>query len=104
MKKILEKRNDIVFYIKMFPLVKIHPNAYKKSKTIVCKKSLKLLEDAFEKKKIPEPTCKTNAIDENMKLAEKLGITGTPSIILPDGRVFSGAYKADDLLKMILNN
>ena len=37
-KKITATRKDIAFFIKMFPLA-IHPNAYEKSKSIVCSKS-----------------------------------------------------------------
>ncbi|HDH53068.1 MAG TPA: hypothetical protein ENH24_01120 [Nitrospirae bacterium] len=101
MKKIVEKRKDIAFYLKMYPLTSIHPDAYNKSKTIVCEKSLKLLEDAYEKKPIPAPTCTTDAIDKNIELAKKLGIRGTPAIILPDGRLLSGNQKAEDLIKLI---
>ena len=88
MKKVIEERKDIAFYIKMFPL-KIHPAAYEKAKAIVCEKSLTLLDEAFEKKPLPKPKCETSVIDENIKLAEKLGISGAPSLILPDGRVIS---------------
>ncbi len=101
MKKVVEKRKDIVFLIKMFPLTKIHPEAYEKSKAIVCEKSLKLLEDAFNKKALPKPKCETDIIDKNIELAKQLGITGTPASILPDGRVLSGAVKADILIKKI---
>ncbi len=101
MKKIVKKRNDIAFYLKMYPLTSIHPEAYNKSKAIVCEKSLKLLEDAYEKKPIPAPTCTTDAIDKNIELAKKLGIRGTPAIILPDGRLLSGNQKAEDLIKLI---
>jgi len=106
MKQILENRKDIAFFIKMFPLMKIHPDAYRKSKTIVCEKSLKLLDDAFKKKALPEPTCDTTIIDDNIKLAGSLGITGAPTIILPDGRIISGFVKADALIDKIdgINN
>lgn len=101
MKKILEKRKDIAFYLKMFPLVKIHPKAYEKSTAIVCKKSLKLLEDNFAGKKLPPPECKTKEIDENLKLGERLGITGTPAIIFPDGSIAPGAMDANALIARI---
>ena len=52
MKKVIEKRKDIAFFIKMYPLP-MHKGAYEKSKTIVCEKSLALLEDAFAKKTLP---------------------------------------------------
>lgn len=100
-KKVLEKRKDIAFYIKMLPLVKLHPKAYDKSMAIVCEKSLKLLEDSFAGKGLPERKCKTSEIDENIKLGEKLGIRGTPAIILPDGGVIPGYKDADSLISMI---
>ena len=102
MKKIIEERKDIVFYLKVYPL-KNQPEAYEKSKTILCEKSLALLEDAFEKKPIPKPKCETSAVDENIKLAQKLGITSVPSVILPDGRVFPGYKDARSLIQLIGN-
>ncbi|MEK6790397.1 MAG: DsbC family protein [Deltaproteobacteria bacterium] len=109
-KNILEKRKDIAFYIKMFPLP-MHPEAYDKSKAIVCAslnakggkggKGAKLLADAFAGKKLPKATCDTKEVDNNIKLAGELGITGTPGIILPDGRLISGYVPADTLLNLI---
>lgn len=84
----------------MYPL-KIHPNAYEKSRAIVCEKSLSLLEDAFAKKQIPKPSCETTVIDENIKLGEKLGINGTPAIILPNGSLIPGYKDADSLISLI---
>jgi len=101
MKKVLEKRKDVVFYLKLFPLVKLHPKAYEKSMAIACKKSLELLEDNFAGKKLPPPECKTKEIDENLKLGEKLGLRGAPAIILPDGGIVPGAMGADALISRI---
>ncbi len=100
LKKIVKKRKDIAFLLKMYPLA-IHPEAYDKSKAIVCKKSLKLLEDAFAGKKLPPPSCETTVIDDNIKLARKLGIEGTPAIIFPDGRLIPGYVDADTLLEVL---
>ena len=102
MKKIVEERKDIAFFIKMNPL-KIHPAAYEKAKAIVCEKSLTLLEDAHEKKPLPKPSCETSVIDENMKLAEKLGLSSVPVLIFPDGRVMPGYRDAKTLLSLIGN-
>lgn len=107
LKNVVELRKDVAIYFKLFPLVQIHPQAYKKSKAIVCEKSnekaLALLDDAFAKKTIPEPSCETKIIDENIALAKKLGISSTPILILDDGRVVRGALKAEDLIKAIDN-
>jgi thiol:disulfide interchange protein DsbC len=100
MKKIIQERKDIAFYIKLFPL-KSHPEAYEKSKAIVCEKSLALLEDAYEKKPLPKPKCETRAIDENIALTGKLGINSLPSLILPDGRVVRGYKDAETLKELI---
>ena len=96
----IEKRKDIVFFIKMYPLP-MHKDAYDKAKAIVCEKSLSLLEDAFENKPLPAPKCETSALDENIKLAEKLGIRGTPAIILPNGTLVPGYKEADPLITLI---
>ncbi|MDQ7787594.1 MAG: DsbC family protein [Thermodesulfovibrionales bacterium] len=100
-KKVIEKRKDIVFFVKLFPL-KMHPDAYDKAKAIVCEKSsLALLNDVFDKKQISKPKCETKVIDENIKLAEKLGITGTPAMILPNGILVPGYKEADALIELI---
>lgn len=100
MKKILQERADIAFYLKLYPL-NIHKDAYWKSKSIVCNKSIQMLEDNFEKKAIPKTDCDTDEIDDNIKLAESLGITGTPTLILPDGRVYAGMLPAGKLIELI---
>lgn len=100
MKKVIEKRKDIAFFIKLFPLP-FHKGADVKAKAIVCEKSLAMLEDAFAKKPLPSPKCETTAIEENIKLAEKLGIRGTPAIILPSGNIIPGYRDADALISLI---
>jgi len=100
MEKVLKERKDIAFYILLFPLA-MHKDAYWKSKSIVCNRSLKMLEDAFAKKEIPKPECDTKEIDANMKVAQALGITGTPALVLPDGRVHTGMMPAKQLIDFI---
>jgi len=103
LKKVVSERKDIAFYIKLFPLVKLHPDAYRKSKSIVCERSLQLLDNAFTGKDIPSPSCETDQIDKNIKLGESLGIRGTPTLILQDGTVLSGYTTADKLIALIDN-
>ena len=100
MKKVVAERKDIAFYIILYPLP-MHKEAYGKSKAILCEKSLALLEAAFEKKPLPKPKCDTKAVDENIKLAEKLGISGTPAVIFPDGTLIPGAMEAEAIVKQI---
>ncbi|TAN39703.1 MAG: hypothetical protein EPN25_10380 [Nitrospirae bacterium] len=100
MKKVLEKRKDIAFYIILYPLP-MHKDAARKAKSIMCEKSLSMLEDVFAKKAIPDPKCETKVIDENMKLAEKLGISGTPALIFSDGRLVPGYIEADKIIEAV---
>ncbi len=101
MKIIRKARKDIVFFIKLLPL-KTHPSAYKKAKAIVCQRSMRMLERALDGKSIPEPTCETTEIDDNIDLAERMGITGTPTVILPDGGVEAGIMNAEQLMNLII--
>jgi thiol:disulfide interchange protein DsbC len=96
LKEVIAERKDVVFFVKMFPLP-IHKEAADKAKAIVCEKSLALLDAAFEKKPVAKAKCKTSAVDDNITLGKKLGITGTPTLVMPDGRVISGFRDANAL-------
>jgi len=105
MKQIVGKRDDIAFYMKMFPILQLHPAAYDKSRAIVCqkdnKKAIKLLEDAYAKRDLPKPDCVTDVVKNNIDLAGKLGISGTPTLIFADGYRHNGLIAEDELLKLI---
>lgn len=100
LKKVISEQTDIAFYLKLMPL-SFHPDAYWKSKSILCSKSLKLLEDNFEKKPIPKPDCESKEVDENIKLGAELGITGTPTLIMPDGLIVPGAKDSKTIIDII---
>jgi len=97
MKKVVKRRPDVAFFIKMLPL-KIHPTARKKAEAIICAKSLQLLEDSFAGKPLPDPTCETDQIEKNERLAKKIGVRSTPTLVFPDGRVVPGYKDADRIL------
>jgi thiol:disulfide interchange protein DsbC len=103
LEKVVKEQADISFHILLYPLP-MHKDAYWKSKSIVCDRSLKLLEDAFAQKVIPRKECDTKDIDNNIRLAEALGITGTPTLVAPDGRVQSGMMPAKQVLEFIKKN
>jgi len=100
MKTVITERKDIAFYIFLFPLP-MHKEAYGKSKAIICEQSLDLLDAAFEKKPLPAPSCETTVIDDNIKLAAKLGISGTPAVIFPNGTLIPGAMAASEIIKQV---
>jgi thiol:disulfide interchange protein DsbC len=93
-------KNNIAFYVKMFPLP-MHPNAYDKAKSIICNKSAKMLEDSLLGKKIPKPSCKTDQVDKNIKLARKLKINSTPTLLFPNGIVNPGYITEEQILDIL---
>jgi len=101
LKKVVEADPGIVFFIKMLPLPGLHPDSVRISRTIMCENSLLILEDSFAGKKIPDPDCESDVIDRTIELAGSLGITATPTLVLPDGRVAPGYKPADQILSLI---
>lgn len=100
MKKVVALDPSIAFYIKMMPL-NIHPEAYMIAKSIVCNRSLTMLEESFADRSVPPPLCRGEVVDQTLALARKLGFNSTPTLVMPDGRPFSGFRDAATLLKML---
>lgn len=100
MQEVVARDSDIAFLIKLFPL-KMHPNAYEISKSIICAQSMELLELSFAKQPVPPATCDTTAVDETLALVAELGINSTPTLVLPDGQVVPGFKQAEDLLRLL---
>jgi thiol:disulfide interchange protein DsbC len=103
LKEVVRIDPNIAFLIKLFPL-KMHPNAYGISKSIVCHDSMELLELSFAGKPVPPATCDTKVVDQTLALGPELGVRSTPTLIMPDGLVVPGYKKAAALLAMIGEN
>jgi thiol:disulfide interchange protein DsbC len=102
LKKLATIAPDVAIYVMLFPLP-MHPGAYDKSRTILETKSLELMDKAFDDKEIPKPTKDSSkkAIDEIIKFANSNGISGTPTMVLPDGKIEVGMRDAETLKKML---
>jgi thiol:disulfide interchange protein DsbC len=98
MKKLVEKRPDMAFYLKLFALVSPDP---RKVKSIACGKSLSVLEDAYEHKEVATRECASNEVEDNTKFAKESGITAAPALIFPDGSLQLGFSEAAELEKKI---
>ncbi len=97
-KAVVAKRPDIAFSLKVFALISPDPET---AKSIVCAKSLSMLEDAYERKPVPKRECATKELDENMRFVQANGIDAAPAVIFPDGSLHSGYMPADELEKSI---
>ena len=99
MQEVVKADPGIAFLIKLMPL-KMHPNAYGLSKTILCSANpLSVLEAVFAGAPVAPSACPTTKVDETLATAQQLGIASTPTLILPDGTILPGYKKAPDLLK-----
>jgi thiol:disulfide interchange protein DsbC len=102
LKKVIAENKDMAFYLKLIALP-MHPDARWKSQTMLCANSIKILEDNFEGRPVPKPDCDTKAVDDNINLARELGITGTPTLVMPDGLVVAGVRDAKTIIDMVMN-
>lgn len=100
-KKAAAQDPDVAFLVMPYPRNRNDKATYRKCLAVVCSKSEKLLDDAYAGKEVPAPTCKSDAVDDTMKLAERLKIEGTPTMILPDGRMISGYMETEALLALL---
>jgi thiol:disulfide interchange protein DsbC len=100
-KKAAAKDPEAAFYVMPYPRNRNDKATYARCLAVVCEKSEKMLDDAYAGKELPAPSCKSDAVDETMKLADRLKIQGTPTMILPDGRLISGSMDADALLSLL---
>jgi len=103
LKEVVRRDPNIAFLIKLFPL-KMHPNAYEISKSIICSNSMELLEISFAGKPVPPASCDTAVVDQTLALVAELGIRSTPTLVLPDGLIVPGYKNAEALLALIGEN
>lgn len=77
---------DYTAYIFLLPIKELHPDAVAKSESIWCAKDKKEAWTSWMvKDTTPEKVTCNNPIASNEKLAEQLGVSGTPTIYLEDG-------------------
>lgn len=73
-------------YVFLFPLEDIHPDAKAKAEAIWCAKDKSSAwHDWMINGKMPEKTTCETPLEQNKKLADQLGVSGTPTIYLSDG-------------------
>jgi len=102
LKKLATIAPDVAIYIMLFPLP-MHPGAYDKARTVLETKNLELLDKAFDGKEVPKPANENSkpAIDEIIAFGNANGITGTPTMVMPDGKIEVGMRDAETLRKML---
>ncbi len=112
--KVVEKRPDIKFEIYLFPL-SFHKHAKGIAQNIICASSQKekaeILHKSFEsvknrdKKGLEslEKECKKaeKSLKEVNEFAKQVELTGTPTIVFPEGLSLTGVLRAEDIIKIV---
>lgn len=102
LKKLEKIAPDVAIHVMLMPLP-MHPEAYDKSRTILETQKREYFDAAFEGKAVPKPA-KANskvAVDKIISFAAANGITGTPTLVFPDGSVMVGARDAAELKRIL---
>ena len=85
-----------------FPRAGIGSNSYKKIASAWCAKDKQgALDELKAGKNIDIDVCDPNPISEQYSLGQKLGVTGTPAIVLESGELIPGYLKAPELAKRL---
>jgi thiol:disulfide interchange protein DsbC len=100
LKTVVEKDPDVAFYVKLYSR-NGNPASTEKARSVICAKSLALLDEAYAGKPLPPAACKSTAPEETLKLAGMLNVQGTPALIFPDGRLLPGYRDANALIKLL---
>jgi thiol:disulfide interchange protein DsbC len=96
----LTEIDNVTVYTFLFPILSADSTV--KAKSVWCAADRgKAWEAWMVDKKVPTAagTCDTAVLDKNLALGRKLGVTGTPTIILADGRRLPGAVPTERLQK-----
>ncbi len=95
----LKSIDNVTVYTFLYPV--LSPDSQMKAKEIWCSSDrAKAWESWMLNREAPSSaasTCNTAAIDSNLALGAKMNVTGTPTVILADGRRLPGAVSADRL-------
>ena len=84
--------SDVTIYTFLMPIASLHPEARTKAIAVWCSKDRISAWHAmmWRDEKVSAPEC-PHPVDRNVALGERLGVSGTPTLVAADGRVLPGA-------------
>jgi thiol:disulfide interchange protein DsbC len=88
----IKSLTDVTIYTFLMPIASLHPGARSKAIAVWCSRdrvaawhALMLRDETSPARECPHP------VDRNIALGERLGISGTPTLVAADGRILPGA-------------
>jgi len=102
LEKDLAKVTDVTIYTFLFPIDSLHPNAAEKARAVWCSADPpKTWNELMLNGVVPKESKCDDPISKIVELGEKYHITGTPTLIFPNGRKVPGAVPAEEMEKML---
>ena len=90
--------SDVTIHTFLMPIASLHPQARAKAIAVWCAKDrLGAWQALMTRDQVPPSADCAHAVDRNVALAERLGVTGTPTLVAADGRVLPGAASAEQI-------
>lgn len=88
----LKALTNVTLHTFLMPLASLHPQARSRAIAIWCSPDRnRAWQSVMLRNETPKAKACPNPVDRNVALGERLGITGTPTLIAADGRVMQGA-------------
>ena len=100
------KMTDITIYNFMMPIPSLHPSAEAKAVRIWCSPNRTAAWTEWMRKGTvpPESAGCENPVKETMALGNRYGFNGTPTVVLPNGKVMAGYMPKEELQKVLEAN
>lgn len=97
----LQKINNVTVYMFLYPI--LGPDSNDKSRNLWCAKDRAgaWMDWMLRAKAAPDAKCDVAALARNVEFGRKYRITGTPTMILADGRRVPGAIPAQEIEKLL---
>jgi thiol:disulfide interchange protein DsbC len=102
LEKDMAKVTDVTIYMFLYPIDSLHPNAAEKARAVWCSADqVKSWNELMLNGVVPKESKCDDPIDKIAAVGEKYRITGTPTLIFPNGRKVPGAIPAEEMEKML---
>jgi thiol:disulfide interchange protein DsbC len=96
----LAKVDNVTVYVFLFPIPQLHPDAPRKARAVWCAPDRAKAWDALmlegKEPAAPGAECK-DPIAEVAKVADEIGVQGTPGLAFPNGKLVPGAIRAEQI-------
>lgn len=100
----LQKLDNVTIYTFLYPIAELHPQAAEKARKVWCSSDQNaawnalMLEEKISNK--ADESCQ-NPVDRNIALGQRMGIEGTPTMILENGKLAQGYMEIVELEKLL---